>query len=123
MKRELDLIRQILLEVEQNDDYLRSVEIRAEGYSPEQINYHVMLLMEAGYVVGSHSLGPRDRYLYHPKSLTWEGHEFLDATRSGQVWHQIKAKLKDQGIDAPISVVKQLALKLTAKALLDVDAD
>jgi hypothetical protein len=37
MKRDLDLIREILLEIAQNDQPHRSIEIEAEGYTSEQI--------------------------------------------------------------------------------------
>jgi hypothetical protein len=118
MKRDLDLIRQILLEVEKNDNYLKTIAIQAEGYSPEQVSYHVMLLAKAGLVSANLAKQPQSGgEAWYPKSLTWEGHEFLDATRNGTIWHQLKAKLKDQGIDAPLSVVQQLALKLVGQAL------
>jgi hypothetical protein len=115
MKRDLDLIRLILLEVEKNDNYQRPVDIEAEGYSPEQVAYHVMLLGEAGYLTLSNKQHLRG-FGVSPKSLTWAGHEFLDATRNGKIWHQLKARLKDQGIDAPLAVVQQLALKLVSQA-------
>jgi hypothetical protein len=116
VKRDLDLIRQILLEVEKNENPIRSIEIRVEGFSPEQVSYHVMLLNQAGYLTATDNSSLRG-FSWYPKSLTWEGHEFLDAARSGTVWHQVKAKLKDQAIEAPLSVIHRLASKLVAQAL------
>ena len=43
MKRDMDLIRKILLHVEQHDD----LQFVIEGYSEQQIAYHVRLLVEA----------------------------------------------------------------------------
>ena len=111
MKRDLDLIRLILLEVEKNENYLRPIDVEAEGYSPEQIAYHIDLLGDAGYLTLSNKQHLRG-FGVSPKSLTWAGHEFLDATRSGTVWHQIKAQLKDQSVSAPLAVIQQLAIKL-----------
>jgi hypothetical protein len=116
MKRDLDLIRTILLEIEKNDNPLRSIPIEAVGYASEEISYHVMLLAQAGYISAdnvSHMRG----IVWKPKSLTWAGHEFLDATRNGKVWNQVKAKLKDQAIDAPLTLIQQLATKLVAQVL------
>jgi hypothetical protein len=111
VKRDIDLIRLILLEVEKNENYMQPIDIQAEGYSPEQIAYHVGLLGDAGYLTLSNKQHLRG-FGVSPKSLTWSGHEFLDATRSGTVWHQLKARLKDQSVSAPLAVIQQLAVKL-----------
>jgi len=93
VKRDNDLIGLILLEVEKNDQPLRSMRIDAEGYSPEEISYHVMLLHQAGFVPAN-DMSSFQGMVWLPKSLTWSGHEFLDATRSSKVWSQVKAKLR-----------------------------
>ena len=52
MKRDMDLVRQILLDTE-NIPFLRSgqfYEPKIEGYSQEEVSYHVKLLHEAGYI-------------------------------------------------------------------------
>jgi len=116
MKRDVDLIRLILLEVEKNDNPVRSIQIDAEGYAPEEISYHVMLLQQAGYLTANDKSHLRG-IAWEPKSLTWAGHEFLDATRNGKVWNQVKAKLKDHSIDAPLSVIQQVATKIVAQLL------
>lgn len=117
MRRHLDLIRLILLEVEKNDTYAQTLDVTAEGYSPEEISYHVMLLCEAGFVTAGQAQDAGGQLRWYPRSLTWTGHEFLDATRNARVWHQLRAKLKDQGMEAPLTVVQQLASKLVAQAL------
>ena len=116
MKRDLDLIRLILLETEKNDQPMQSVRISAEGFSDQEVSYHVRLLHEAGYVHANNMSHLRG-IAWYPKSLTWAGHEFLDATRNGTVWNQVKVKLKDQAVDAPLSVIQQLATSLVARAL------
>ena len=52
MHRDLDLIRTILLELEQHDLGLpmRDLRVQAPGYTHDQISYHVKILAEAGYV-------------------------------------------------------------------------
>jgi Hypothetical protein (DUF2513) len=117
MKRDLELIRTILMEVEQNNQPLRPIKIEAHGYSPDEVSYHVWQLYDAGYVTAedrSHLAG----MVWLPKSLTWEGHNFLDATRNDGIWRQVKARLKDKGLDAPLSVIQELATKLVTSALL-----
>jgi hypothetical protein len=116
MKRDLDLIRLILLDTEKNDQPLRSIRIAAEGFSDQEVSYHVKLLHEAGYIHAQNMSHMRG-IAWYPKSLTWAGYEYLDAVRNGTVWNQVKAKLKDQALEAPLSVVQQLATSLVSRAL------
>jgi hypothetical protein len=115
MQRDMDLIRQILLELEAHQDPRGTVVIRAEGYSPEQVAYHVKLMAECGLVdaVNFSTMGRMD---WRPRSLTWAGHEFLDATRNDGVWHRLKAEVKDRGLSLPFELVKELAIKIAAQA-------
>lgn len=116
MTRQLDLIRAILLEAEQHPNPTQPVAIRAPGYAPEQIAYHVRLLHEAGYV-DAVDLSSMNEMAWLVKSLTWKGHEFLDATRTASVWQQVRARLKDRGVDVPFTVVQQLAAQIGAAML------
>ena len=50
MTRDMDLIRCILLEIEQHQDLGKLVRLKAEGWSPDQVAYHVHLLHQAGLV-------------------------------------------------------------------------
>ncbi len=50
MKRDMDLVREILLKVEELPFDGRFHEVKIEGRSDEEINYHVMLLAEADFI-------------------------------------------------------------------------
>lgn len=73
-------------------------------------------LRDAGFIVAQDfsTLSGMD---YPQKSLTWQGHEFLDAARNDRVWLKVMAHLQDRGLDAPISVIQQLATKFGASML------
>jgi len=114
MQRDLDLIRQILLEVEKHDDPLRAIPVGAEGHSAQEISHHVMLLKQAGYVTAT-DLSHLRGLAWTPKSLTWEGHEFLEAARNPTIWDQVKATLQDRVVDTPLSVIQKLATRLVSK--------
>lgn len=93
MKRDLDLCRTILLTIESQPHGFAD-ELHIDGYSEEQIGYHVYLLGEAGLlktsvctVMDSHS--PQAL----PINLTWDGHEFLDASKDNSLWEKAKAKV------------------------------
>lgn len=103
MKRDLDLIRLILLEVEEGDSF------PLDTYTMAQILYHKNLLIEANLVYGKTLYG-EDRILAVViDRLTWEGHEFLDTIRHPAVWQQTKATVNKFG-SAPIVVIKEIAI-------------
>jgi hypothetical protein len=95
---------------------MRCINIRAEGYAPEQINYHVKLLADAGFLEAT-NFTTTTRLDWQPRALTWAGHEFLDTTRNESVWAQVKSKMKDRSLDAPLSVIQQLAVRILAGML------
>ncbi len=119
MKRKLDLIRTILLEAEQRADGTTPTAIRAPGHAPDVVAYHVKLLAEAGCLEAV-DLSTPGELAWLVRSLTWQGHELLDALRPTPVWQQLRARLKDRAMDAPLSVVQRLATQIGA-AMLGVD--
>jgi Hypothetical protein (DUF2513) len=89
MKRDMDLMRQILFEVEKWPFTGSFDTVLIANRSDQEVSYHVYLLADAGLIeavdASSHS-GPR----WYPKHLTYEGHEFLDAARQDTIWAKAK---------------------------------
>ena len=52
MKRNLDLVRDILLFVESKSETVDFFSVQVDGYSAREINYHVYLLMEQKFITG-----------------------------------------------------------------------
>lgn len=48
MKREMDLVRQILLKIEQHEHGLAPRDLAIDGHTDEQVAYHVHLMGQAG---------------------------------------------------------------------------
>lgn len=80
MKRNMDLIRLILLEIEKGPYDGSWLDINIDGYTDNDISYHVILLAEAGLIEAQDN-STLDGLSWQPKRLTWQGHEFLDASR------------------------------------------
>ena len=93
MKRDMDLIRAMLLAIE-SDSSGFAPKIEIPDYTEEQINYHAFLLGEAGLAEVSSTT---TNYSKSPeamvKHLTWAGHEFLDSARDNTIWNQAKDKI------------------------------
>ena len=116
MKRDMDLVREILLKLEDlpYDGQLHNITV--DGRTNEEISYHVMLLEEAG-LIAAMSLTSHDGICWKPTRLTYSGHEFLDAARSDTVWERAKAwTLKTTGT-LTVEAMK-LALPLVVKSLM-----
>lgn len=96
MKLDKDLVREILLTVEAYDQPQGWMTLNLEGREPDLVSYHVMLLDEAGLIIGE-KLGGLNSFKWEPKRLTYEGHEFLDTVRDGEVWRRTKAGAEQAG--------------------------
>lgn len=113
MKRDMELVRKILLKVEESDEQTFSGKFRVDGYDDILVTCHVQLLQEAGLLqanVVETQIGPTAAFV---DRLTWAGHEFLDAARNETVWERTMSFLKTKGGSVPMEVLKAL---LIAKA-------
>ena len=113
MKRNMELIRLSLLEVEREEPAPD-----LSGYSEDQKVYHMALCIEAGLVDGV--IVPDGNGYPAATSairLTWKGHEFLDAARNDTIWKKTLGHVKKAGIAATLPVLEDL-LKKGAKELL-----
>jgi len=117
MKRDMDLVREILLKVEESTNDPRGfITLDLPGRSPQEVSYHVMLLSEAGWLEASNHSSSAG-YSWKPKRLTWQGHEFLDNARNDTVWNSTKAKVKETVGSASLEVFKGLLAQGVAAAL------
>ncbi len=108
MKLDMDLVREILLYVEEKADRPIShlEDITFTRWSGDEIAYHVMLLEEAGYIIAHIDTVPdcEDPVILHVNytvtRLTLAGHEFLDAARTPQHWAAIKGNAQKLGVNS-----------------------
>ena len=109
MKRDMNLIRELLFQLEDiptdTIHYLKA----PEGYSPDEVRYHATLLLESGLIRGR-PVKTFSGSTFRDLSLTWDGHEFLDAIRPAAVWSKVEERLKSLG-GAAFEVVKSLAVE------------
>ena len=121
MKRDMDLIRKMLLEIESHaSGWAPNLEI--EGYTPDQIGYHSYLIIDAGLATGDDltdtvSCGPE----WKIRSLTAAGHDFTESARNEFVWNEVQEAVKKKGfVSVGLDVLKKLLDKQLRK-LLEVD--
>lgn len=100
MKRDPDLIRELLNYLEDNLDGINSIEstsILIPGYSESQIAYHTGLLQNACLIKAALPDNAMDESLWFITGLTWAGHEFIEAARNDKNWNKVINKLKPAG--------------------------
>ena len=112
MKRDMDLIRDLLLKIESDPLYdgtrwvpvNKPADLGISNHSPEEVGYHLTMLIEAGLIKGKSGV----ELMPVLNKLTWEGHEFLDDIRDQGIWNKTKERLKDIP-SASIPVIVEIA--------------
>lgn len=115
MKRDMDLVRKILLAMDAYEHGFAPHDLTIPGYDQDVIGHHVWLMAEgklvtAATITATNSLSP----IALPRTITWKGHDFLDAVRNESVWSKVKTQLKDHAISVPFALLQDLALKILA---------
>jgi hypothetical protein len=118
MKRDMDLIRAILLDLEASEETTGRVpmELDLEGHSEAEIMYHVVLMGEAG-LVETWDNSTMGEQVVLPTRLTWSGHEFLDAAREESRWAKAKKFAMEKTGGLSFDVMKQILIKLMVESL------
>ena len=105
MKRDMELIRTILLNVE-NDRYEIGADVEVEGVSDVVCAHHVALIFDAGLAVGdlrrSSSYGIVAASI---ERLTSAGHDFCDGIRHDTIWNKAKEQIIKPGASYGLSVL------------------
>jgi hypothetical protein len=96
------LIRELLLEYEGSDEWLHLIPGMYQAAPPEERRkqYHVLLLIDEGLAVQVGDGTFR---------LTSQGHDYIDAIRSDNVWKKTKDAASIVG-GAGLSVLRELAV-------------
>ena len=121
MKRNMDLVRDLLLAIEKHPTLAdgsqilsvdSSEELGIQDHSLEEIFYHLELLIKKGLIDGEITL------LYLISGLTWDGHDFLDSIRDPVIWQETKEGVKKAG-GFSLELLSDLAKGLIKKKIED----
>lgn len=112
MKRDLDLIRDILLYIEEAEQYpICSDDIEIPEATEEMISFHMQLLSDAGFIdyFDMTACGNGNLVTYQINRLTMSGCDYLDGIRDDGIWKSVKAQLGIAACSATLEVVKSVA--------------
>ena len=96
MKRDAELIRDLMLAMESEKSAELLMVPRLVGREPHQVDHHFRLLLEAGFATAGYISPDGRRWI--AVRLTWRGHEYLDQIRDPDVWRFTKAAMHKTGI-------------------------
>jgi hypothetical protein len=97
VKRDMDLVRDLLLRLEQDPNldgtkwiHFTPADLEMAERSPKEIGYHLTMLIEEGFVKGKAGFEAIPIVF----KLTWQGHELLDSIRDPDIWSKTKKRIE-----------------------------
>lgn len=120
LKLNSDCVRDLLLYLEENLNFNNMVTIntlKLSNYSSDDLIYTSQKLIEADFIECTISKVINSRYpIIKVKSITYNGHQFLDSIRDNSIWKDAKNKAsKLASVSLPI--LQQLAASLIKSSL------
>ena len=110
MKRDKNLIRLLLLEIEEQPAGIGAFQINLDGIEQMVVNEHLLIMESAGLIRCKAAHGAQGQpVMVAVQHLTSAGHDFLDASRSPTIWKAAMEKAGTQGLSLFIDVLKELA--------------
>lgn len=119
MKRDMELIRKIILQIEDSPSPSGRKFEGFEAYTAQQFGYHCYLIVDDGLATGTSvaTLGnPGPNYLIN--HLTSKGHDFAEAARTEFIWGAAMKEVEDKGlVGAGLDVIRKILDKKLRKHL------
>jgi hypothetical protein len=118
MKRDDDLIRKLMLDLEAASQPITQ-DHPVAGYGKDQVAYHLALIVRQGFADGPKPLYPNtgeDPTI--PRAvialrLTPAGHDFIASIRDAGIWAKVKERTASVSGGVALDVLKELAVSLT----------
>ncbi|MDR0216198.1 MAG: DUF2513 domain-containing protein [Comamonas sp.] len=108
MKRDMDLVRRIALEVESLEFDFVLTDLEEQGVDAATFGIHAIWMKEAGLITARiqeySSGGPPGVEI---SRLTWAGCEFVDSIRDDTLWKKAKANVLKPGMSFTFDVLKE----------------
>ena len=110
MKRDMDLVRLILLKIEEEYKSTALINLSIDGYDMDTVAYHCKILHEAGFVSNYNASYAGDElYIFSVGALTWEGNDYLDLVRDNSLWKKTKETITKKGLPLVFDTIKTIA--------------
>ena len=115
MRRDWDLVREILIQVGESVDPLEILDVVGTGYPMNDIAHHFYILKDAGLLEIEMRRGVEHSYDPVAIQLTWQGNELLDAIIDLRSWENLKTVAEERGVPLSLDFIKTLAARALDK--------
>lgn len=122
MRRDDDLIRKLMLDLEQSSGRITDSH-SVEGYTRNEVAYHLALIVKSGLAEGPKPIYPSDGSdptipaAVMVTRLTPEGHDFIADLRDDTVWEEVKERTAKVGGSVSLELLKQVATAVVKQTL------
>jgi chorismate mutase len=121
MKRDMDLVRLILLEIEDKYRSTAIYDLAIDGYDTEMVAYHCKILYEAGLISDYKAqYADNEIYVFGVGSLTWDGNDFLEKIRDDSQWKKVKETITKKGLPLVVDTIKSVANALISATVEEI---
>ena len=120
MKRDMELVRKLLMEMSDSEFYSDMGLPRIDGYNEDKIRHHVLIMRDAGLLAFTEGVemdgffGPQEDLQLR---LTWAGHEFLEKARDERIWRSVVSKTKEMTGGLSFQIIQGLLVVALSKAV------
>ncbi len=110
MKRDMDLVRGILLKIEDEfvDTEIRNLSV--EGYDMQTVAYHCQIMYDAGLLIEYNPIECDQGLLgFIVGGLSWDGNDYLDKIRDNSIWSKTKETITKKGLPLIFDTIKTVS--------------
>ena len=115
MQRDMDLVREILLAVEQHGYNGSTFALDLPNHTHPLVQYHLMLLDKAKLLIAKRVGQPTH---FEPLRLTWAGYEFLETARDDSTWNKAKNAVLTKVGGLPFQVLSALLVEYGKRSVM-----
>jgi hypothetical protein len=112
MRRNDDLIRKLMLDLENTNEHVTDKHF-VDGFGRDEVAYHLALIVKSGYAEGKTLYGNASADTTIPNAvvvmrLTPSGHDFISTVRDPKIWSKVKERAARVAGGVTLEILKQL---------------
>ncbi|RDS80871.1 DUF2513 domain-containing protein [Dyella monticola] len=112
MRRNDDLIRKLMLDLENANEHVTDKHL-VDGFGRNEVAYHLALIVKSGYAEGKTLYGNASTDTTIPSAvvvirLTPSGHDFISTVRDPKIWSKVKERAASVAGGVTLEILKQL---------------
>ena len=104
----------VMLAAEKSQDPYDLIDPKFDGRSEAEISYHIALLDDAGLLHG-HDRSAIGVFRWSAGTLTWAGHEFVEAVTDDDVWTEALAITAKSGSGTVFELLNKALMQVLEK--------